>query len=207
MSCEDIRNLALLAACGEAGEAEAASVRDHAAKCPACAAEIRSLNEGLELLKHVPREAPSREAREQIGSLLLREAPRPASRSVRGWAIAAAALMAVTATALAWKMGVWGGAKPADVARGNEKKTVQPAPVATHTPKKPRKPVDAASIGTSFAEDDLDVLADAVKEWRGGSTTVASRPEPSAVWYGQNSTAVEALYDDLDEITASPDKF
>ncbi|KAF0241822.1 MAG: hypothetical protein FD180_4253 [Planctomycetota bacterium] len=207
MSCEDIRNLALLAACGEAGEAEAATVREHAAKCRACAEEIRALNEGLELLKHVPRESPSSEARSALGSLLLREAPRPALRSVRGWAIAAAALMAVTATALAWKLGAWGVTKPADVARGNGKESVEPAPVATKDPQKTRKPVDTLSTWTLLANDDIDDFADAVKELRGGSTTSSVKPDPGAVWFRQDTAAVDALYDGLDEITASPDKF
>lgn len=207
VSCEDIRNLALLAACGEAGEAEAASVREHASKCPACAGEIRALHEGLELLKHVPRETPSLEARSALGSLLLREAPRPASRSVRGWAIAAAALMAITATALAWKLGAWGGAKPADVAHKPDMKTVEPAPVATHEPKKPAKAVDAVAVWAILADDDIDDLGDALKELRGGSTTAAARPDPRAVWYGQTTSTVDTLYEDLDQIAASPDKF
>ncbi|MEK7467471.1 MAG: hypothetical protein AAB074_08660 [Planctomycetota bacterium] len=208
MSCEDIRNLALLAACGEAGEAEAASVREHSAKCPACASEIRALHEGLELLKHMPREAPSREAREQIGSMLLREAPRPAPRSVRGWAIAAAALMAVTATALAWKLGAWDATKPATVARGDNPQPTETTKVATHQPvKKVRKPVSAASLSTSFADEDVDSLAEDFKDLGGSRATVAAKPDPSAVWYGQNSNAVDSIYDTLEQITASPDKF
>jgi hypothetical protein len=220
MSCEDIRNLALLSACGEAGEAEAAVVREHAAKCAACASEIRSLNEGLELLKHAPREEPSMEARAGLGSILLREAPRPAPQSVRGWAIAAAALMAITATAMAWKLGAWGGARPSDIARGTPKKVVEPAPVPTHEPvkepvKEPvREPVrkapatiTVASLSTSFDDDDFDTLLEDFKDLGGSTASVVSRPDPKAVWYGQGNTAVDSMYDSLETITASPDKF
>ncbi len=208
MSCEDIRNLALLAACGEAAPAEAASVREHASRCPACAVEIRALNDGLEILKHVPREAPSRETREALGAMLLREAPVRVAPAFRFWAAAAVALVALSAAVLAWKLGSWDAKKPVDIARGTDKPVVTPTPAPTPAPA-PRKATPSALAWVPAADTEsetLSTLADAVQEIRG--TSVASTAfDRTAVWFGNSNAAVDSFYDTLDEISVSPDKF
>lgn len=208
MSCEDIRNLALLAACGEAAPAEAASVREHAAKCPACAAEIRALNDGLEILKHVPRETPSRETREALGAMLLREAPVRVAPAFRFWAVAAVALVALSASVLAWKLGSWEARKPVEIAHGNDKPVVPPAPKPTPEPA-PRKAAVSALAWVPAADTDaetLSTLADAVQEIR-GSSVASTTFDRTAVWFGKSTAAVDSFYDTLDEISVSPDKF
>lgn len=208
MSCEDIRNLALLAACGEAAPAEAASVRDHASRCAACAAEIRALNDGLEILKHVPRETPSRETREALGAMLLREAPVRVAPAFRFWAAAAVALVAISATVLAWKLGSWDAKKPIEVAHGTNKPVVTPAPAPKPEPALPRPTTSPlAWIPAADTESEtLSTLADAVQEIR-GSTVASTTFDRTAVWFGKSNAAVDSFYDTLDEISVSPDKF
>ena len=212
MSCEEIRNLALLAACGEAGESESAIVRQHASHCPPCAREIRTLHEGLELLNHVPTEQPSAEARAALGSLLLREAPRAqavpsvSSRPAWFWAAAAAVLLVAAAGGLTWKVMNPGAVKKQEIAHT----PVEPAPA----PKKPEnktarvtKPRDDWSSWSPAAHDDIDSLSDSIKGLRGGSSTPKAKPDRTAVWFPESTTAVDSMYDSLDSITTTSDKF
>lgn len=219
MNCEEIRNLALLAACGEASPSEAEGVRQHAAACAACAAEIRALNDGLELLKHAPRETPSLRTQEAIGAMLLREAPVGVAPAVRFWAAAAVALVALSAGLLAWKLGVWQSA-PAPIAR-KDNPVVQPQPappVKGPEPVKPKPAADKAlawvppaaadkpTAWTTTSLDGVESLASAVTELRGSGLTL-SRPDPKAVWFGQSITTTDSMYDSLDELATSPDRF
>ncbi len=214
MSCEDIRNLALLAACGEAAPAEAASVREHASKCPACAGEIRALNDGLEILKHVPRETPSRETREALGAMLLREAPVRVAPAIRFWAVAAVALVALSATVLAWKMGSWEAKKPVEIAHGTDKPVVPSVPKVTPDPKVTPEPAPRRAVTSALAwvpaadteSESLSTLADAVQEIR-GSSVASTTFDRTAVWFGKSTAAVDSFYDTLDELSVSPDKF
>lgn len=221
MSCEEIRNLALLAACGEASASEAAGVNEHASACPACAAEIRALKEGLELLRHAPREVPSRRTQEALGAMLLREAPVRTAPALRFWAAAAVALVALSAGLLAWKLGVWQD-RPAPVIVKNPAPVVKPQPPSPApvkpAPVKPPAPADkalawvppaAADRPTAWSTSSLDALDDvssALSEL-GGSGPVMTRPDPRAVWFGQASSATDSLYDGLDEISTTPDRF
>ncbi|MCE9583542.1 MAG: hypothetical protein K8T20_13735 [Planctomycetes bacterium] len=214
MSCEEIRNLALLAACGEAGESEAAVVRQHAAHCPACTAEIRTLHEGLELLNHVPAEEPSAETRAALGALLMREAPRAmsgpatASRPAWFWAAAAAVLLVAAAGGMAWKLMTPGTQKPTVIATHPEGPAPKPVPVPTPTPKPAPKPkvVDPALAWAPTAHDDIDSLSDTIKDLRGGSVAVQPKFDRTTVWVPQ-ATRVDSMYESLDSITTTSDKF
>lgn len=211
VTCEDIRNLALLAACGEAEAADAATVKEHAARCPACAAEIAALHEGLDLLRHVPQEAPSRETRESIGAMLFREAPRPASSRAKWIAVAAAVLMAATAFVVSKALYVPAGPgtkspvatyDPGPVEPGPKGGTPKPAPVS---PKK-KTSAEALAAWTHPADDDLDSISEAF-QGLGSTRTASARPAPSAVWYRSDSSTVDSMYESLDSITTTPDKF
>lgn len=215
MSCEEIRNLALLAACGEASASDAAGVSEHASACPACAAEIRALKEGLELLRHAPREVPSRRTQEALGAMLLREAPVRVAPALRFWAAAAVALVALSAGLLAWKLGAWRD-RPAPVIVKTPIPVVEPKPPSP-VPVKPAAavkalawvPPAAADKPTAWSTTSLDALDDvsSALSHLGGSAPVLSRPDPKAVWFGQAASATDALYDGLDEISTTTDRF
>jgi len=206
VSCEDIRNLALLAACGEASRADEASVGEHAAQCPACAAEIASLREGLELLRHAPRETPSRETRAAIGGILLRHSARTAGGSpgvkVRLWAAAAAALLALTAGVLMWRGHTApAGGNPPVAGISSEKPA--PAPL----PKVVPAPVDDAIAWEPSAHSDIESLAQEVADLRTSKTPTAT--ETASLWFTTDPSAdtLNSLYDDLDALSSSAEKF
>ena len=185
VSCEDIRNLALLCAFGEAAREDEARVREHAAVCAGCAAEIRALKEGIGVLEHAPREMPSRETREAIGGMLLREAPRRAAgRTGFRYAAAAAVLIAGVAGVFAWKS--WKGG-PADP-------DVNPtSPVAMLEEKAPEPELDPA---LAWNDGDLDNITASINSLAPAS---AEPKDPDLDWFEEDA-AREDLADMNDRL-------
>lgn len=196
MSCEDIRNLAVLASFGEASAAEQASVRAHATKCPACAAEVKALGEGVGLLAHVPREVPSEDARAAIGGMLMKEGLRAAPRGggLR-WAAAAAVLVAAVAGAAAWN---------ASRDRKDPVQIVGQDPVRKSDRHVARTPAADPSLDWSFVSDRLDTVASHLSDLRGGrSQTVNATSTDTEFSEGDE---LDGLYERLDSFSAGIEK-
>lgn len=112
----------LLLACGELDAERAASVRDHVAACPACAAELSALERDMAALDALPELEPPAEVTERI-----RAAGREATerrRLIRPWfrhRAAATALAAAAVVALVIGASIFVGgpedAAPADAAQ------------------------------------------------------------------------------------------
>ena len=199
MNCEETKNLALLVACGEAGAEEKQAVTAHSAGCPACAGEIRALREGLDLLKHAPRETPSADARAEIGAMLLRESSRvPAAPSSRRFQFAAAAalLLAVTSGAFAWKV---------RTSRRTSKNPDVAAPVAAGETARVKTPVDPVIAWTPVVHQDVDDISAWV------DAIVPERPlaDPDRDWVHTDSVAksLDDVSDRVASLSIDPEKF
>jgi len=203
MNCEEIRNLALLADCGEATAAEAAAVRAHEAGCPACAAEIRAVREGLDLLRHVPVETPSEGARAALGGLILREGAGrvPAGRS---WRLAAAAVAAAFLLAFA----AWRAFPEREPAATGGVETARPGD------NQPAGGVDAGPEPAVRAPDpvvawesrvDLDSIRETLASLRPSSTVPVSTPTDEELWFssGSSASSFDTLYNELDALASS----
>lgn len=176
------------------------------------------LREGLELLNHVPAEDPSEETRAALGAMLMREAPRavaaPAgsSRPAWVWGAAAAVLLVTAAGGLVWKL-MTPETKPQTVIAHHEPEIPAPKPVpVVPTPKPLPKPaptpkaVDPALAWDSAAHDDIDTLSDTIKDLRGTSVAVKPTFDRTTVWVPKAS-AVDTMYESLESITTTSDKF
>lgn len=208
MSCEEIRNLALLSMSGEASAVESAAVAEHESRCPACAEEIRALREGLELLRHAPAETPSKETRARLEIMARNEARRPAQRRAWAYAAAAAVLLAGLAVALV-RISTGGAAKTPVAAEPKSPEAVAPKPIVADEPKAPApKPADDRIAWTPVADEDLESLSEALAEFR-GTASVASTPRSSIdLWLPSGTSSnLDALYESLDMLSTGASDF